>query len=283
MVGNRAAGARIWQVLGNIVLLFGVLLMIMPFLYMISASFKPGSEIYTIPFQFFPENIYLGNYVLLFQQTSFVRWFENSVIVAIGRTILGIILSLMAGYAFAKFSFRGQNFLFILVIATLTLPIYVILIPLYSMMVHLGWINSYSALILPFGAQAIGVFLARQYLLGVPNELMEAARIDGAGEWNIFMRIILPIAQPVTATMAILFFSAAWKDFIWPLIILNDNSMFTVSLGSAQPDRPIYTGIRRSHGRVVYGHAADFDYLPVHATSLHRGRYGRCGKGLGDF
>jgi ABC-type glycerol-3-phosphate transport system permease component len=231
MVGNRATSARLWQVLGNAVLLVGVLLMIMPFLYMISASFKPGSEIYTIPFQFFPENIYLGNYVLLFQQTAFVRWFENSVIVAVGRTIIGVILSLMAGYAFAKFDFRGRNVLFILVIATLTLPIYVILIPLYSMMVRFGWINSYTALILPFGAQAIGVFLARQYLLGVPNELLEAARIDGAGEWNIFMRIILPIAQPVTATMAILFFSAAWKDFIWPLIILNDNSMFTVSLG----------------------------------------------------
>ncbi|HEU5012884.1 MAG TPA: carbohydrate ABC transporter permease [Roseiflexaceae bacterium] len=231
MVGNRASSARLWQVLGNAILIFGVLLMIMPFLYMISASFKPGSEIYTIPFQFFPENIYLGNYLLLFQQTSFIRWFENSVIVALGRTILGVILSLMAGYAFAKFDFRGRNVLFILVIATLTLPIYVILIPLYSMMVRMGWINSYSALILPFGAQAIGVFLARQYLLGVPNELLEAARIDGAGEWNIFMRIILPIAQPVTATMAILFFSAAWKDFIWPLIILNDDKMFTVSLG----------------------------------------------------
>lgn len=231
MVGNRATSARLWQVLGNAVLLFGVLLMVMPFLYMISASFKPGSEIYTIPFQFFPENIYVGNYVRLFGETNFVRWFENSVILAIGRTLIAVVLSLMAAYAFAKFDFRGRNILFILVIATLTLPIYVILIPLYSMMIRLGWINSYAALILPFGAQAIGVFLARQYLLGVPNELLEAARIDGAGEWNIFMRIILPIAQPVIATMAILFFSAAWKDFIWPLIILNDNSMFPLSLG----------------------------------------------------
>ena len=231
MVGNRATSARLWQVLGNAVLLFGVFLTIIPFLYMISASFKPGSEIYTIPFQFFPQNIYLGNYLLLFQQTNFVRWFENSVILAVGRTIIGVILSLMAGYAFAKFDFRGRNILFILVIATLTLPIYVILIPLYAMMVRLGWINSYAALILPFGAQAIGVFLARQYLLSVPNELLEAARIDGAGEWSIFMRIILPIAQPVIATMAILFFSGAWKDFIWPLIILNDDKMFPVSLG----------------------------------------------------
>jgi ABC-type glycerol-3-phosphate transport system permease component len=176
MVGNRALNARVWQVLGNTLLLFGVFLMIIPFLYMISASFKPGSEIYTIPFQFFPNNIYIGNYQLLFGQTNFVRWFVNSAVVALGRTILAVILSLMAGYAFAKFDFRGRNFLFVLLLATLTLPIYVILVPLYSMVVRLGWINSYPALILPFAAQAIGVFLARQYLLSVPGEMLEAAR-----------------------------------------------------------------------------------------------------------
>src|SRR6266508_3361582 len=224
MVGNRALNARVWQVLGNALLLFGVLLMVMPFLYMVSASFKPGSEIYTIPFRFLPENIYIGKYQILFSETNFVRWFFNSTVVALGRTILAVILSLMAGYAFAKFDFRSTNRMFLLLLATLTLPIYVIL-------VRLGWINSYPALILPFAAQAIGVFLARQYLLSVPGEMLEAARIDGAGEWNIFWRIILPIAQPVTATMAILFFSAAWKDFIWPLLVVNDDKMFTVSLG----------------------------------------------------
>lgn len=231
MVGNRAAGARVWQVLGNAVLLFGVFLMVIPFLYMISASFKPGSEIYTIPFQFFPENIYIGNYQLLFGQTNFVRWFFNSTVMALGRTVLAVILSLMAGYAFAKFNFRGKGILFLLLLATLTLPIYVILVPLFAMVVSLGWTNSYTALILPFAAQAIGVFLARQYLLAVPGEMLEAARIDGAGEWGIFWRIILPIAQPVTATMAILFFSASWKDFIWPLLVVNDDTMFPVSLG----------------------------------------------------
>jgi ABC-type glycerol-3-phosphate transport system permease component len=231
MVGNRALNARVWQVLGNALLLLGVLMMVMPFLYMISASFKPGSEIYTIPFRFLPENIYIGNYQILFSETNFVRWFFNSTVVALGRTILAVILSLMAGYAFAKFDFRGKNILFVLLLATLTLPIYVILVPLYAMVVRLGWINSYPALILPFAAQAIGVFLARQYLLSVPVEMLEAARIDGAGEWNIFWRIILPIAQPVTATMAILFFSSAWKDFIWPLLVVNDDKMFTVSLG----------------------------------------------------
>lgn len=231
MVGNRAVSARLWQVLGNAVLLFGVFLMVIPFLYMVSASFKPGTEIYTIPFQFFPNNLYIGNYQQLFGQTNFVRWFGNSLLMGLGRTVLAVILSLMAGYAFAKFDFRGKNLLFTLLLATLTLPIYVILVPLYSMVVRVGWINSYPALILPFAAQAIGVFLARQYLLAVPGELLEAARIDGAGEWNIFTRIIVPIAQPVTATMAILFFSASWKDFIWPLLVISDDKMFPLSLG----------------------------------------------------
>jgi ABC-type glycerol-3-phosphate transport system permease component len=231
MVGNRALSARIWQVLGNAVLLFAVFLTVMPFLYMISASFKPGTELYSIPFRFFPQNLYLGNYQLLFGQTNFVRWFLNSTVMAVGRTTLAIILSLMAGYAFAKYDFRFKNVLFILLIATLTLPIYVILVPLYAMVVRLGWTNSYAALILPFTAQAIGVFLARQYLLGVPNEMLEASRIDGASEWSIFWWIILPIAKPITATMAILFFSASWKDFIWPLLVVNDDKMFPVSLG----------------------------------------------------
>ncbi len=231
MVGNRSISARVWQVLGNAVLMFGVFLTVMPFLYMISASFKPGSELYTIPFRFFPQNLYLGNYQLLFGQTNFVRWFGNSAFMAVGRTILAIFLSLMAGYAFAKFDFRFKNILFVLLIATLTLPIYVILIPLYSMVIRFGWINSYTALIVPFAAQAIGVFLTRQYLLGVPTEMLEAARIDGASEWGIFWRIIVPVAKPVTATMAILFFSGAWKDYIWPLLVINDDNMFPVSLG----------------------------------------------------
>jgi ABC-type glycerol-3-phosphate transport system permease component len=222
---------RLVQIVGNAILLIGVFLTIMPFFYMISASFKPGSELYSIPVKVLPENLYLGNYQLLFDETSFVRWFANSVFVALARTIIAITLSLMAGYAFAKFEFRFKRPLFILVIATLTLPLYVILVPLFSMMTRLHWTDTYWALILPFTAQAIGIFLARQQLLGIPNELLEAARIDGASEWGIFTRIIVPLAQPVIAVMGILFFTASWNDYIWPLIVLTSDDKFTVSLG----------------------------------------------------
>ena len=229
-VGIGTTG-RIVQIVGNAILLLGVALTIAPFLYMISASFKPGNEIYSIPFRFFPESLYRGNYDILLEETNFLRWFGNSVFVGVARTLIAIALSLSAGYAFAKFEFRFKRLLFLLVLATLTLPLYVILIPLYSMMTDFGWIDSYWALILPFTAQAIGVFLARQQLLGIPNELLEAARIDGANEWTIFTRIVVPLAQPVIAVMGILFFTASWNDFLWPLIIVTSDDRFTVSLG----------------------------------------------------
>ena len=222
---------RVLQILGNALLLLGVFVTVMPFVYMVSASFKPGSELYTIPVRLFPESLYRGNYDLLFDETSFVRWFGNSLFVSLARTALAILLSVMAGYAFAKFEFRFKRTLFLLVLATLTLPVYVVLVPLFDMMTRLKWTDTYWALILPFTAQGIGIFLARQQLLGIPNELLEAARIDGAGEWNIFTRIILPLARPAIAVMGILFFTVSWNDYIWPLIMITSDDKFTVSLG----------------------------------------------------
>src|ERR687893_430048 len=207
------------------------LALIQLYLFPISASLKPGDELFSIPIRVFPDSLYLGNYELLFEKTSFVRWFFNSVFIGVSRMALAVTISLMAGYAFAKFDFRFKNALFILVLATLTLPIYVLIVPLYGMMVALGWTDTYIALILPVAAQAIGVFLARQYLLSIPTEIMDSARVDGAGEWSIFWRIVVPLSWPVIAVMAILFFTASWNDYIWPLVVLTQDKMFTVSLG----------------------------------------------------
>ncbi|CAA9560313.1 MAG: ABC transporter, permease protein 2 (cluster 1, maltose/g3p/polyamine/iron) [uncultured Thermomicrobiales bacterium] len=224
-------GGRLAQIVGNAVLLLGVFLTVMPFVYMVCASFKPGNELFSFPVRILPDSLYWGNYRLLFEETSFVRWFGNSVFVALARTILAIALSLMAGYAFAKFEFPFKRLLFLLVLGTLTLPLYVILVPLFGLMTDLGWTDTYWALILPFTAQAIGIFLARQQLLGIPNELLEAARIDGAGEWAIFTRVVLPLAQPIIAVMGILFFTASWNDYLWPLIMITSDDKFTVSVG----------------------------------------------------
>jgi ABC-type glycerol-3-phosphate transport system permease component len=230
ITGNRVAN-RLWQVLGNAVLLLVIFFTIMPYVYMVSASFKPGDELFSIPVKILPDSLYWGNYDLLFGKTNFVRWFFNSVFIGISRMVLAVVISLMAGYAFAKFDFRFKNLLFIMLLATLTLPIYVLIVPLYSMMVAFGWTDHYIALILPLAAQAIGVFLSRQYLLSIPDEILDSARVDGAGEWGIFWRIIVPLSQPVIAVMAILFFTASWNDYIWPLVVLTKDQMFTVSLG----------------------------------------------------
>ena len=248
MVGNKLQ-VRLVQVLANAMLLFAVFLLIMPYLYMISASFKEGSEIFSIPVKILPEGLYLGNYELLFGETNFSRWFLNSVFVSLSRMAIAILVSVMAGYAFAKYDFRFKNLLFVLVLATLTLPIYVLIVPLYDMMVTLGWTDRYVALILPFAAQAIGVFLARQYLLSIPDEILDAARVDGATEWVVFWRVVLPISTPVMAVLGILFFTTAWNDFIWPLVVMTEDSKFPVALGL-----PTLLGpYRQEYGAVMAG------------------------------
>ncbi len=216
--------------LANILLLIGVVLAAVPFIYMISASFKPQNEIFTFPVQIIPKEPYLDNYTTLFGETLYLRWFFNTAIVAVGRTALSLFLCMLAGFAFAKYEFPFRRVLFVMVLASFTLPFEVVLIPLYTMMVRFGWLNTYWVLIIPFAASAFGIFLARQYALALPTELMEAARIDGSSELGIFFRIALPNLRPALAVMGIIFFQASWNDFLWPLIVLNDSTMYVINL-----------------------------------------------------
>ena len=216
--------------LANILLLIGVVLAAVPFIYMISASFKPQNEIFTFPVQIIPKEPYLDNYTTLFGETLYLRWFLNTAIVAVGRTALSLFLCMLAGFAFAKYDFPLRRVLFVMVLASFTLPFEVVLIPLYTMMVRLGWLNTYWVLIVPFAASAFGIFLARQYALALPTELMEAARIDGSSELGIFFRIAIPNLRPALAVMGIIFFQASWNDFLWPLIVLNDSTMYVINL-----------------------------------------------------
>lgn len=219
-----------WITLTNVILLGAVFLTAMPFLYMISSSFKPQYEIFTFPVKLLPETVFTENYTKLFTETLFMRWFLNTLIVALGRCSLSILLCLLAGFAFAKYEFPLKRFLFIFILASLTLPFEIILVPLYKMMVGLGWLNTYWVLIVPFAASAFGIFLARQYCLSIPTELMEAARIDGSSELGIFFRIAFPNLKPAIAVMGIIFFNGAWNDFLWPLIVLNDRLMYVINL-----------------------------------------------------
>lgn len=214
----------------NLILLIGVLLAAIPFVYMISASFKPQNEIFTFPVQIIPKQPYLDNYATLFGETLYMRWFLNTAIVAVGRTSLSLLLCMLAGFAFAKYDFPLRRVLFVMVLASFTLPFEVVLIPLYTMMVTFGWLNTYWVLIVPFAASAFGIFLARQYALSLPTELMEAARIDGSSELGIFFRIAIPNLRPAIAVMGIIFFQASWNDYLWPLIVLNDSTMYVINL-----------------------------------------------------
>jgi len=218
------------MLLTNFILLFAVLLTAIPFIYMLSASLKPQYEIFTFPVQLLPKTVFTENYIQLFTETLFIRWFANTLFVALSRAAMSLLLCMLAGFAFAKYEFPLKKFLFIFILASLTLPFEILLVPLYKMMINLGWLNTYWVLIVPFAASAFGIFLARQYCLALPTELMEAARIDGAGELGIFFRIALPNLKPAIAVLGIIFFNGAWNDYLWPLIVLNDLSMYVINL-----------------------------------------------------
>jgi ABC-type glycerol-3-phosphate transport system permease component len=216
--------------LTNLILIGAVFLTAVPFIYMVSASFKPQYEIFTFPVKLLPDNPFMDNYVTLFSETLFVRWFFNTFFVALSRSVLSLLLCMLAGFAFAKYDFPLKQFLFIFILASLTLPFEILLVPLYKLMVGWGWLNTYWVLIVPFAASAFGIFLARQYCLALPTELMEAARMDGASELGIFFSIALPNLKPAIAVLGIIFFNGAWNDFLWPLIVLNDRNLYVVNL-----------------------------------------------------
>jgi ABC-type glycerol-3-phosphate transport system permease component len=214
----------------NVALLAGVIVVAVPYLFMILDSLKPQYEIFSYPVTLLPSKPYIVNYQKLFGETLYVRWYLNTVIVAVSRTVLTLLLCTLAGFSFAKYDFPLKKPLFIFVIATFTLPFEVVLVPLYQLTQALGWINSYWVLIVPFAADAFMIFLARQYILAVPTELLEAARMDGAGELTIFFQVVLPLLKPALAVMSILVFNNAWNDFLWPLIVISDEKLFVLNL-----------------------------------------------------
>jgi multiple sugar transport system permease protein len=200
---------------------------------MILGSFKTTGELRQVPPTWIPEDPTLGNYRDLFDRLNFPRYFFNSAVVAGIVTAGVLIISSMAGYAFAKLEFPGKRVLFVLVLSTLMIPIFVTFMPLFVLVTNLGLANTHAALILPWLANALGVFLMRQYIIGLPDELLEAARIDGAGEYTIFFRVVLPLCGPALATLAVLTFVAQWNSFLWPLVVASTEDMFTLPVAVA--------------------------------------------------
>lgn len=217
----------------NAALLVLIALTAAPYIYMGLSAFKPNSEIFGTPLTFWPTNPTLANMQDLVNMFPFGRWFLNTVIVAGGTTILQVLLSSLAGFAFSKYQFRFRNTLFTIALATSLIPFQVLLVPQFQIIKWLGWFNTYQALIVPSAVTALGVFLMRQYTIGVPNELLDAGRVDGASEFGLWWRVVLPLVRPGLAVIAILAFTASWNNFFWPLIVTTNTAMFVLNLGIA--------------------------------------------------
>jgi multiple sugar transport system permease protein len=202
-----------------------------PFVWMLSSSLKPHDEIFVNPPVLFSENFSLDNYHDVFEQAPFERYMFNSFVVATTVTVVALLLHAMAGYALARLEFPGRQILFIGIISTLMIPFYTILIPLALLIKELDWMNTYWALIIPAIPHAFGIFWLRQFFLGIPHELEDAARIDGASRVGVFFRIALPLARPVLAALAVFFFLANWDSFLWPLVAANRADMRVVQVG----------------------------------------------------
>jgi multiple sugar transport system permease protein len=202
-----------------------------PFVWMLSNSFKPPNEIFADPPILISQHASFDNFRDVFKQAPFERYMLNSFIVATSVTVIALLLHAMAGYALARLNFPGRNLFFIGILSTLMIPFYTILIPLSLLVKDLGWFNSYLALIVPAIPHAFGIFWLRQFFLGIPGELEDAARIDGASRVGVFFRIALPLARPVLAALSVFFFLANWDSFLWPLIAANKPQMRVVQVG----------------------------------------------------
>jgi multiple sugar transport system permease protein len=216
-----------------LLLVLGALVVLYPFAYMVMNSFKFGPEILNSPTRL-PTKLTLTGFQGVFQDLNMLLLFKNSLILAVSITFLNTFLSAMAGYAIAKIPFPGRNQIFSFMLATMMIPGVLFLIPTYVMMYRLGWVGHFYALIIPSAISVYNIFLIRQFVIGIPNEQIEAARLDGANDIQIFTKIILPLSRPVLATVAILSFIGSWNDFLGPLLYLNHPETWTVQLGLYQ-------------------------------------------------
>ncbi|MDT2745259.1 carbohydrate ABC transporter permease [Enterococcus asini] len=223
--GNRRAKIAI-----GIALAIGAIVWMIPFIWMILSSLKTDAEIMAFPPKFLPAEASLANFKELFSAFDFATYLRNTLIVVL-FSFMGMFLNAMAGFGFAKYRFKGQEPLFYLVLATMMIPGQVTMIPVYLIMNTMHLTNTMAGIILPGLVGAYGIFLFRQFMSTISNELLEAARLDGASEWYIFSKIVIPISKPVLAVQGIATFIGGWNSFLWPLIMANDEKYYTLSVG----------------------------------------------------
>lgn len=204
-----------------------------PLLWMLSLSLMPGGEANQYPPRLFPSVLTVEHYRTLFSRLDMARYVLNSAFLATTVTLISVLINGAAGYAFAKFRFKGRDSLYRLLVGALVIPGQVTMLPLFLMMKEMGLVNTYVGAMIPWLASIFGIFLVRQYALSIPDDLLDAARIDGAGEWQIFRRVVIPVIRPILLTLAVFTFMGAWNDFLWPLIVLSNDARYTLPVALA--------------------------------------------------
>jgi multiple sugar transport system permease protein len=227
---NASPAQRSLTIIVAVALLIGALITAFPFLWMLLASFKPQREALDFPPTLLPLSPTIEHYVTLFTELDFGRYLVNTLLV-VAISFVGLLIMAMAGYGFAKFEFRGRRWMFFLVLATMMIPVQVTMIPTFLILNAMKLTNTLAGIALPTLVSGFNIFLFRQFMSTIPTEMIEAARLDGASEMRIFLSIIVPLALPIFAVQAVLTFIASWNSFLWPLIIANDQKLYTLSVG----------------------------------------------------
>lgn len=225
----------------HLFLLPTALLFMLPFVQMFLAALSPEKELITYPPPFVPSQLTMDGFIQLFNESDVMLWLLNSTIVSASAIVSQLVLCSLAGYGFARLSFRGKSFGFFAILATIMIPTQLLMIPTYVLFARLGIINSLAAAIVPWLASAFGIFLMRQFFVSLPVELEESGMLDGCNRWQVFFLIVLPLAKPALATLAIFILLGSWNDLVWPLIAINDEGAFTLQLGLAN-----FQGTRRT-------------------------------------
>jgi arabinosaccharide transport system permease protein len=220
--------------LSFIILLLICIIFLAPFFFMLVTSFKPGQEMLSegLSFKMNFDEMTLNNYkIIFFEDDRYLTWYKNSLIITILQTVLSLFFSSLVGYGLAVFNFKGKNILFFLVLLVMMVPLQILLLPLYRLMIELNLMDTYLGVVLPFAVSPFAVFFFRQYIIGIPKDLIEAARIDGCGEFKIYFKIIVPLMKPAFGAMTILMALNSWNAFVWPLIVLRSADKLTLPIG----------------------------------------------------
>ena len=220
-------------ILLHVVVITGAIITVLPLIWMIYSSFKTTAEIFRYPPWLPPATWSLHNYQSLLEGWTFDSWYGNSLFYAVTQTVLTLFFCSLAGFAFAKYTFRGKNLLFAVLISSTLIPFQLILVPLFIGMSRIGWVNSPYSMVIPWVTPAFGIFLMRQFALSIPTELLEAARLDGASEFRSYWQVVLPILRPGLAALGIWTFLSSWNSYIWPLMILRGDTNLTLPVGVA--------------------------------------------------